>query len=657
MEKVKNKNAMAMSGTMASGNDFVYGDGAITTTGYTYTQLGRKYNQPLNVTNVKNAWNALSTTKISELAPTHLYIKFQPASLEELKAIEEANIPTYIFPLDYEIIQFGDFMRDPALEPNGIPPLYTLMPVDKQIPNSSYVILDSIFLLDLRSIVTQKAFELVGESAIYPGNPEEGETIPVKLLNTNTTLQDHRGAFDPNWGNIYVPIDPVIPTPPPPPDPADNVGVPTTVTNACSYSLNSDDHMPSGCIKVEKTQFYNGNVVFEGVNDVMADFIGPFFQRLSPFSNANGCFKSGRKIRYVGPFGIRFPVLFSVIFISKKKTIKAVKNGIAIEFGIPNTHIIGNVAPGGLNNCSVTYLRDYNMSHHETKHYCAALYNNALYQFDGYANADGLSKTPNNLQIIIHSFAGGNNDFSGSGATPMFNKMQMSGSAQALTIGTFLSATVGGVAAFAPNPVGTFTADVYFCYNWGSTPQDFTSDRIKEVGFHEYAHVIHYKKCGNAMWEANIQYVVANQLTGNNPPYGDLGDAGSGRCALIESWAYYLGREYNHRRYGPNRHSLSPQNFSGSWYAVNELASFEDDYMPSGFLQDLRDDNAYNIINNLYEAPGITDDCKGYTNSMFYSKLGPTTNTITGLIDKLDDNLPSGTTQTTYDYLRESYGY
>jgi hypothetical protein len=141
---------------------------------------------------------------------------------------------------------------------------------------------------------------------------------------------------------------------------------------------------------------------------------------------------------------------------------------------------------------------------------------------------------------------------------------------------------------------------------------------------------------------------------------------------LIESWAYYLGREYAHRRYGPNRHSRpTNQNFQNSWYRLNEVTSF-DNYFPSGFLHDLRDDNAYNTTNGLFvqvlinfnlvnvpldETIGITDNCRGYTNSMIYDKMGNTTNTITGLIDRLDDNLPTGTTQANYDLLRQSYGY
>jgi len=72
--------------TMSGGsNDFIFGPDS-PTTGYPYTVLGRQYRQPINVTNVKDAWNALSSNKILQLAPTHLYVKLLPQNLDQLKA-------------------------------------------------------------------------------------------------------------------------------------------------------------------------------------------------------------------------------------------------------------------------------------------------------------------------------------------------------------------------------------------------------------------------------------------------------------------------------------------------------------------------------------------------------------------------------------------
>src|ERR1700748_2175845 len=104
--------ASVMSSSFLS-NNFVFGPGNATT-GYKYTELGRHYGPVFEVQNVTDAWNQLSSRKIGTLAPTHLYIKFTPQTAEELKAVADADIPVYTFPLDYEITSSGDYMKDPA---------------------------------------------------------------------------------------------------------------------------------------------------------------------------------------------------------------------------------------------------------------------------------------------------------------------------------------------------------------------------------------------------------------------------------------------------------------------------------------------------------------------------------------------------------------
>lgn len=284
-------------------NDYVFGpEGA--TEGYRYTVLGRQYGPVFNVDNVRNAWQELTGEAI-DIQPTHLYIRFDAQNLDQLKALMDADLATYTFPLDYEIVVPGDYMQDPAAEPNGIPPLYTCIPAGQPIPEVPHEVLSPLYLLDMRSVVARKAFELAGEAENYPG-PEEGEVVPDVFTTTNSGLAVHANtALD--WSHrlttdvIAGPAEMIMPN-----GPATNINsAPITVTNSCNCDLNNDDRKPSGCIKVEETQWWDGNVRFEGVNDIMADFIGPFFQRLSPMTNQYGCYKDNRIMRYKiwRPFG------------------------------------------------------------------------------------------------------------------------------------------------------------------------------------------------------------------------------------------------------------------------------------------------------------------------------------------------------------------
>jgi hypothetical protein len=97
VDREPTKPALKTLSAQVSLNEFVFGPNTATTD-YRYTELGRQYGPVFSVENVMEAWNQLSTKRISSLEPTHLYIKFTPSSIDELKAITDANIPVYTLP-------------------------------------------------------------------------------------------------------------------------------------------------------------------------------------------------------------------------------------------------------------------------------------------------------------------------------------------------------------------------------------------------------------------------------------------------------------------------------------------------------------------------------------------------------------------------------
>lgn len=622
---------------------------------YSYTELGRQYASVFNVENVKNAWNALSPNKITILQPNHLYIKFTPANPEELSRLSESGLPLYTYPLDYEVIRYGDYMRNPDLEPNGIPSFYTCLPAGKSIPDVSYELLDKLYLLDLRSVVAKKAFALAGESAVYPGDPERGEEVPPVLLTGFDHLEHHSQMPD-LWERRYDLVEPP-PPPPPPPPPADNRTTPGEITNACNCSQNEDDRKPSGCISVQETRFGG----FQGVNDVLVEFGGPFFQRAAAVTNRFGCFKSNIIIRHK-IFGARLQVAMRVDFVTDKKTIRGINHGNVTECTMPLTVTIHDAQPGGLNNESVIFYHSTDVDGNGAKFYTAATVNNAIYEFDYYARQDGLPKLNNNLKVMVHKYAG-------SGATPMFHKLLSNGSIPTASLALFATA-VGGVLPVAGgmgNLLNNVPPDVMIGYDYSPNLNWFETDQIKEVSYHEFAHVLHYQKAGNGFWEHEIDYVIERLQANDNPPYGSPGAGGAGRCDLVEMWGVYLGKEYAHRRYGPDRHSRGvPIRFANSWYGDNELVVLWDgdgdntpanNHIPGGFLQDIRDDNTYNTNNFLDEAPGITDNIGGYATSTIYSHLSGSTTDAATLMDQLAGQLPTGNTLANFNTLRAGYGY
>ncbi|GAB3413951.1 hypothetical protein [Niabella aquatica] len=127
-----------------------------------------------------------------------------------------------------------------------------------------------------------------------------------------------------------------------------------------------------------------------------------------------------------------------------------------------------------------------------------------------------------------------------------------------------------------------------------------------------------------------------------------------------------MGREYAHRRYGPNAHSSliafsfpGTTSFANSWYAGSERRSFDWTHIPSGYLPDLLDDNAYNNGNprSLAESGGIRDTISNYSIPTIYNQMDGSTTSPTVLMNKLQNYLPSGNTEVNFNLLRNDYGY
>ncbi len=318
-----------------------------------------------------------------------------------------------------------------------------------------------------------------------------------------------------------------------------------------------------------------------------------------------------------------------------------------------------------MNDANVSYERNTNDQDNDCKYYVAATVNNALYEYDEYAAQDGILPPPNGLRILVHCFAS-------SAACPMFYDLSSRYPLTAITTQSFLNVTTGGLATLAlASP-----CDVYFGYQWRNSSdnhpnRDYTTDKIKERAYHEFAHASHYRMTSAQLWADNIQYIAYYGLGSN--PYGDAGDPGVERTDLIEMWGHFLGREYAHRRYGPNRHSpilayfnsVTTINFLNSWYAVSENRGdwtdqrFEWNHIPACFLHDLMDDDDYNRTRNpaLNEANAVVDTVSGYKINTIYNYLDGSTTNPAVLMDKLRNNLPPGNTTTNFDLLRNSYGY
>ncbi|CAM1345441.1 hypothetical protein [Tenacibaculum amylolyticum] len=118
------------------------------------TKLGKKLENPYSVENMKNAWESLKNkvkiTKNIEIKTTHYYVKFKPKTEEELNILrKDESLILYDIPLDYEIIEQGDFYHDPEIPTDQPTYQYASIPVENKLPEKiHFEILEKLFIPD-----------------------------------------------------------------------------------------------------------------------------------------------------------------------------------------------------------------------------------------------------------------------------------------------------------------------------------------------------------------------------------------------------------------------------------------------------------------------------------------------------------------------------
>ena len=177
-------------------------------------RLGKKIPNPYSLKVVQQAYNELAEQSglrsCETIAPTHLYLKFAPKNLEELRLLEsDTTLYFYNYPLDVELIGEGGGYHDPSL-PDSVPTYqYVCVPIDHPLPEVEYEVLDEIYYeeddeAELRSgraisweQLEEKAYLLVGDSSIISTPETRGSKWRA----------GGRLRYEDNYTNTVVPLE------------------------------------------------------------------------------------------------------------------------------------------------------------------------------------------------------------------------------------------------------------------------------------------------------------------------------------------------------------------------------------------------------------------------------------------------------------------
>ena len=623
--------------------------------------LGQKINNPYSVANMTAAWNNLYDPDYVALPATDLYVRFLPANLEELKLLfdymDSLDIDLDDYPLDYEIIQEGTWYHDPSIPEDEPTWYYTVVKPDFVFPPVQYEILEDLVLTPYYALLTAEAFRITGNEYDDSGWERGAECHPECPSYPCCYLPEIE-CWDDNRSCNGVPCVPGSPTwpdcledPPPPPS-----GDPW-VTTECGCKVSSNPLLPSGCVQVEDTQLGP-----EGVRNLKVVVKDGLFKRIVTETDENGCWHVSKA------HGGR--VKIKLKFKNDKIKARAIRKwGKLWQYGEILKHKVILQSPP-YNNIHVLFGNDPDLESKERALWYAATANNAIFEFNAFAQADYLTETPETIDLLITKAASG-------GAAPMFDEMSADpmifagGTLGLIGLGAVLSIwgtaqddpeqfSAGALLAILAPYLVTWAPDVVINHGGhGLRP----SDQIKNIMYHEYAHSAHWNALNdNNYWIANAFYIAENM------GYGDGTANGAGRCGAIEMWGYHIGPTYADAKYGINHSNATSSSspvlkertrhiYKLESYQPSPAPTPEGAWIPAGLFRDCVDDNSLNPP-NFSDPAEVGFDVKGYSNmDCLNAVVSGKPTSLQQVKNNLNNILPAGVTSSDLDLLFESYGF
>jgi hypothetical protein len=124
-------------------------------------------NHPYSLTVMQQAYASLFGNA-NGVTLTHKYVRFKPSSIPELSVLEDLDIDLSDYPLDYDVIQDGDFYNDGITPAEEIPWLYAVVDINFIPPSGiTYEVLEQIHVPEL-AVVENEAFVLTGNPVDDP---------------------------------------------------------------------------------------------------------------------------------------------------------------------------------------------------------------------------------------------------------------------------------------------------------------------------------------------------------------------------------------------------------------------------------------------------------------------------------------------------------
>lgn len=126
------------------------------------TVLGNLRQNPFTVETMALAHNNLYGSSISRMETTHLYVKFLPASMDDIKTLDSIGLVLFDFPLEYEVVEMGDYYQE--IKEGTFPVLYAVVEPDFVFPNVAHELIANLYLNKSDPFLLAESFRLTGNT-------------------------------------------------------------------------------------------------------------------------------------------------------------------------------------------------------------------------------------------------------------------------------------------------------------------------------------------------------------------------------------------------------------------------------------------------------------------------------------------------------------
>jgi len=586
---------------------------------------------------------------------TNLYVRFLPNSVQQLATLDSTldvqGLDLFDAPMDYDILQEGDYYQDPSIPDSEVTYQYAVVPPNFQFPSGiAYTVLAQTHIPgDAYTAVETEAERLAdiqdslnaknNSPSIAQGKPN----VPVCPPGTHWDYT-HGGCVANNCPpGYYWNGSKCVANNPNPPPPAADASLVTGYINVSDDNLNTTPGARN--VRVIAKRWFK-------IERLSTDNNG-YFQSVKHFKN---------KVKIV------------VKFENSYCNIRGVRGVRIWQMLYPVQKSIG-VYSGNKNNVNFTFQKYATYTGAKgNRYWVAATTNNAIQEHNDYAAQFGFSPAPAYLNIYLSNWG----IFDGSSSTPLFGKrLTILDQASLIAFTTYFLASAGGFAGGTDGSVIgaivglisgiTFSRlDMAIDYH-NSNIANFTSDQIKETIYHEASHGSQYTKMGN-VWYGNFVQAEINEIilhpSDNYSPYGAGNDSNSPIIALGEAWAYHMEHFLSDQQYGTLASCQSeqlgyvfcPGSYTGHpdidvleyFFPNSPTDPFK--WIPKGLMWDLMDNGEPTYFTQ------VNDQVSGYTIQQIFAAYQSDVTTMQQFRDRLlqQNNYNQ---QTQIMNLFQSYGY